>query len=68
MLATKLAGLKAKINQAHELLMDTKEWQGWNLTRTAEDFEQVKNTIEYRNYSLLIRSYKSMYEDENGRD
>ena len=64
MLATKLAGLKAKINQAHELLMDTSEWQTWNITRTVEDFENVKQTIEYRNYSLLIRAYKSMYEDK----
>jgi hypothetical protein len=64
MLATKLAGLKAKINQAHELLMDTSEWQTWNITRTVEDFENVKQTIEYRNYSLLIRAYKSMYGDK----
>ena len=62
--ATKLTGLKAKINQAHELLTDTSEWQTWNITRTVEDFENVKQTIEYRNYSLLIRAYKSMYEDK----
>lgn len=64
MLTTKLAGLKAKINQAHELLMDTKEWQMWNLTRSVKDFESVKQTIEWRNYSLLISAYKSMYEDK----
>ncbi len=67
-LRARLSRCQKDICEAHRKLRDTAERQAWCNQRTDENLKRMHETIEWQNWNLLVRAYKSMWEDLNGRD
>lgn len=65
--ATNNQGKQNKILQeiatANLKLRRTPEWQHWHKSLEPTALNRMQDTIEWRNYSLLLTAYQSMYGD-----
>ncbi len=63
-LKDRLLRCQKDICEAHKKLRETIEWQAHYDSKTDENLKRMHETIEWQNWNLLVRAYKSMYEDK----